>query len=181
MGGYNTNNITIQIFIDNDLKKNYIGDINMKSILLKQKLNESKTILKNEFFQILLFLTLPFSVMGGTISGTFTTLASCPMNLTCFTCDPTTGYFYGQGDQGSTNYYRYNASSNTWTSLASCPQASGNNGGATYLKGKIYNSYCSYNVLTIYTISTNTWTTISGGVNSGSISTDGTDIYCFCR
>jgi gliding motility-associated-like protein len=125
----------------------------------------------------ILFTIISPSVFGGVVSGTFTSLASCPMNLTCFTVDPTTGYFYGQGDQGSTNYYRYNAGTNTWTTLASSPQPSGNNGGATYLNGKIYNSYCSYNVITVYTIATNSWTTISGGLNSGSISNDGTDIY----
>lgn len=126
---------------------------------------------------ILIFLLLSFTMKAGDITGTFTTLANCPMNLTCFTVDPTTGYFYGQGDQGSTNYYRYNPSTNTWTTMASCPVSSGNNGGATYLNGKIYNSYCSFSTLAVYDIATNTWTTMAGGLNAGSISNDGTNIY----
>ncbi|MFA6950896.1 MAG: MBG domain-containing protein, partial [Lentimicrobiaceae bacterium] len=117
------------------------------------------------------------SARGTNVTGTFTTLASCPMNLTCFTVDPTTGYFYGQGDQGSINYYRYDASSNTWTTLAPCPVSSGNNGGATCLDGKIYNSYCSNNSIAIYTIATNTWTSIASGMQTGDICNDGTDIY----
>jgi gliding motility-associated-like protein len=140
------------------------------------KLNIYKTISGATLPLFLLFWLIPFSLKGGEISGTFVSLASCPMNLTCFTVDPTTGYFYGQGDR-STNYYRYNAATNAWSTLAASPQTSGNNGGATYLNGKIYNSYCSYDVVTVYTIATNTWTTIAGGLNSGSISTDGTDIY----
>jgi len=129
---------------------------------------------------ILLFLLamiLPTTMVAGTISGTFTTLANCPMNLTCFTVDPTTGYFFGQGDQSSTNYYRYNPSTNTWSTLASCPQSSGNNGGATYLNGKIYNSYCSQTTMTVYDIASNTLSTIIGGMMSGNITNDGTNLY----
>ncbi len=126
---------------------------------------------------ILLIMTfLPLSLYGGYVSGTFTTLANCPMKMTSFTVDPTTGYFYGQGDR-SENYYRYNPTTNTWSALASCPLNAGNNGGATYLNGKIYNSYCSNSTITVYDIATNTWSTISGGFATGKISTDGTDIY----
>lgn len=74
--------------------------------------------------------------MAGTIAGTFTALTASPMNLTCFTVDPTTGLMYGQGDQNSTNYYRYNPATDTWSTLAACPVSSGNNGGATIWMAK---------------------------------------------
>lgn len=119
----------------------------------------------------------PATILAGTIAGNFTTLAACPQNLTSFVVDPTTGYMYGQGDQNSYHYYRYNPSTNTWTSLADCPVLSGNNGGATYMNGKIYNSYCSHTNMTVYDIATNSWSTIAGGLNSGNIASDGTDIY----
>ena len=117
--------------------------------------------------------------MAGTIAGDFTTLTASPMNITCFTVDPTTGLMYGQGDQDSTNYYKYDPSSNLWSTLASCPVAPGNNGGATYMGGKIYNSYCSNTntSMTVYDIASNTWSTIAGGLQTGAISNDGTDIY----
>jgi hypothetical protein len=114
---------------------------------------------------------------AGTIAGTFTTLTASPMNITAFTVDPTTGLMYGQGDQSSKNYYRYDPIANTWSTLASCPQDSGNNGGAAYLEGKIYITYCGYTVMTVYDIASNTWSTVTGGLQSGNIASDGIDIY----
>ncbi|HKK42244.1 MAG TPA: hypothetical protein VJ963_07535, partial [Bacteroidales bacterium] len=147
----------------------------MKNIFTQRIINAGKNIIKSVILLFILW-TIPTNARAGVISGTFTTLASCPMNMTSFTVNPSTGLFYGQGDR-STNYYRYDASTNTWTTLASCPVNSGNNGGATYLNGKIYSSYCSLEVLTIYDIASDSWTTVSGGVPTGDIATDGTDIY----
>lgn len=149
----------------------------MKNIVAKKEISRQGLIKLIPVLLIWLSMAFSASVQGGVISGTFTTLANCPMNLTCFTVDPTTGYFYGQGDQNSTNYYRYNTVTNTWTSLAACPISSGNNGGATYLNGKIYNSYCSHSNMTVYDIATNTWSTISGGITTGCISSDATNVY----
>jgi hypothetical protein len=124
---------------------------------------------------MLLLMTLP-PAMAGTIAGSFTTLTSSPMHITCFTVDPTTGLMYGQGDV-STNYYQYDPSLNSWTGLAASPINSGNNGGATYLGGKIYNNYTSSTSMAVYNIASNSWSTITGGVGTGAISNDGTDIY----
>ena len=130
---------------------------------------------------LMLFLTIPFTMSGGVISGTFTTLADCPVSLSAMAVDPATGYFYAVADQNQTPaYYRYSASTNTWTTLAAPPHATGNNAGATLMNGKIYVSYTGYADLTVYTIATNTWTTITGpngGTYTGNISNDGTDVY----
>lgn len=149
----------------------------MKTQLKHKIIETSRTAILISVLLISFTLTNIPNINAGNVSGIMTTLASSPMNLTCFTVDPTTGYFYGQGDQGSTNYYRYDPTTNTWSSLTPCPQSSGNNGGATYLNGKIYNSYCSNGIIAIYTIATDSWTTITGGINSGNICNDGTDVY----
>jgi hypothetical protein len=125
----------------------------------------------------LLFVLNPVPAGAGTISGSFTSLTDCPVRLTCLVVDPTTGFIYAQADRG-TAYYRYNISLNSWSNLAACPIDSGNNGGGTYLNGKIYNSYCQSGTdMAVYNIGTNSWSTISGSPFSGNIATDGTDIY----
>ncbi len=121
---------------------------------------------------------LPVREVGaGTIDGDFTALTNCPMNLTCFAVDPTTGYMYGQGDQNSANYYRYDPVGNSWTQMTSCSENSGNNGGAIYMNGKIYNTYCTKTKVLVYDIAGDSWSTIEGGLNTGNIASDGTDIY----
>lgn len=112
-------------------------------------------------------------------AGDFTSRASCPTYLTAFTSDPTTGIIYAQ-QNGGNNFYKYVPATDTWTSLASCPLNSGNNGGAAYLNGKIYTSYTGdgYN-LGVYTITSNTWSTITLDtyIPTGNIESDGTYIY----
>lgn len=132
----------------------------------------------------LLFMFSSFLTRGGVISGTFTTLADCPIELSAMAVDPATGYFYAVEDQdGGVAYYRYSAASNTWTTLAAPPHETGNNAGATFLNGKIYISYTEYDDLAVYTIATDSWATITGptdGTNTGNISNDGTNIYVAC-
>jgi uncharacterized repeat protein (TIGR01451 family) len=96
--------------------------------------------------------------------GTFQTLASSPVAVTSVAVDPTTNIIYAQADGNSTpglNYYKYDPTTNTWTALAPSPIPSGNNGGAAYVNGKIYTVYTGNAThMGVYTIATNTWTTI---------------------
>jgi len=145
---------------------------------ISRRLITTALVLFLSLLTLLLFIPLP--AMGGTIAGNFTPLASSPMNITAFTVDPTTGLMYGQEDGNTTagtHYYKYNPSTNAWSTLATCPQPSGNNAGAIYLNGNIYISYTGTTNLEVYHIGSDSWSTITGGVGTGAISTDGTDIY----
>jgi hypothetical protein len=145
---------------------------------ISRRLATTALVLFLSLLMLLLFIPLP--AMGGTIAGNFTPLASSPMNITAFTVDPTTGLMYGQEDgntSAGTHYYEYNPSTNAWSTLATCPQPSGNNAGAIYLNGNIYISYTGTTNLEVYHIGSDSWSTITGGVGTGAISTDGSDIY----
>ena len=149
--------------------------------IIYKKFNQLQQAAIVPLLLMMLFFAMPAQTMGGVISGTFTTLANCPVTLSAMAVDPATGYFYAVQDQNSgPAYYRYSAATNTWTTLAAPPHETGNNAGATFLNGKIYISYTTYADLAVYTIATDSWTTItgpSGGTYSGNISNDGTDIY----
>lgn len=112
-------------------------------------------------------------------AGDFTQKSNSPAPLTCVTVDPATGKLYAQADQGY-GFYSYSPQSNSWTELTSAPFHSGNNGGATVLNGKVY-TVTTNNPATIgvYTIATNTWTTLPNGLAAGTanITNDGTSLY----
>ncbi len=108
--------------------------------------------------------------------GDIDTLPNSPSPLTCLAVNPVTGIIYGQQNEG-TLFYSFNPSTNIWSVLASCPINSSNNGGATYLNGKIYTCYTSSSTIGEYDIATNSWITLSNGVNTGNITTDGTYLY----
>ncbi len=139
----------------------------------------------NLLLGVLVMMLLAFqpTLFAGVISGTFTTLTSCPQTLSAMCVDPTTGIMYAVGDQSSNAFYKYTVSSNTWTALANAPVTTGNNAGATYLGGKIYIAYTSKADIQVYTVSSNTWATLTGptgGVYTGCISNDGTNVYIAC-
>ncbi|HEY5943377.1 MAG TPA: PASTA domain-containing protein [Solirubrobacterales bacterium] len=97
----------------------------------------------------------------------FQGLASSPVELTAFTADATTGLIYGQENEG-TAYFRYDPRTNAWNELAPAPIDSGNNGGATYLGGKIYTAYTNNDSeLGVYDIASNSWTIIDNPLNDG--------------
>lgn len=108
--------------------------------------------------------------------GDFTALANSPTPLTCFTIDPTTQLIYGQQNFGS-QFYRYDADADLWTTLSSSPVMSGNNGGATYLGGKIYVFYTDISQMAVYDIASNTWTNTSTPIITGNVTSDGTYLY----
>jgi subtilisin family serine protease len=116
--------------------------------------------------------TAPVQVMDGV----FTTKASSSLPLTCLALNSATNTIYAQGNQ-SNSFYRYLPNSDSWEQLASCPIFSGNNGGAVYLKGKIYTTYTGTTESGIYDIATNQWTTFSKVFSTGNITTDGTYLY----
>jgi subtilisin family serine protease len=112
-------------------------------------------------------------------AGDFHAKTSSGVTLTCVTADPTTGYLYAQANDG-TAFFRYSPSTNSWTTLASAPLSSGNNGGAAYLNGKIYTIYTSNgSSIGVYDIASNTWSTIANGLGygTGDITTDGKSLY----
>jgi Lectin C-type domain. len=132
------------------------------------------------FFLLTAFFLLTTSLISdaGTISGTFTTLSTCPEELSAMAVDPSSGIFYAVGDQSSSGFYKYNPSTDTWTTLASRSHTTGNNAGATIINGKYYVSYTGKADIDVYDIAANSWSTLSGGPgNTGCIANDGTDIY----
>lgn len=111
--------------------------------------------------------------------GDFTLKAPSPVALTCVTSDPTSGLVYAQENWG-TDFYVYDPTTDSWSSLAPSPLNSGNNGGAAYLGGKIYTVYTEDAAnMGVYEIATNSWTTIPNGLGMGTgvITTDGSAIY----
>jgi len=99
--------------------------------------------------------------------GTFQTLASSPEPVNNVVVDPTTNLIYAQGYEDTT-WYSYNPATNVWTSLATAPLNQGNNGGAAYINGKIYTVYTgNSSQLGVYTIATDSWTTIPNPLGSG--------------
>jgi uncharacterized repeat protein (TIGR01451 family) len=111
--------------------------------------------------------------------GTFETRASSPVPVTSVTIDPTTNIIYAQENQG-TGFYSYNPSTNAWTTLATAPIDSGNNGGAAYVGGKIYTVYTNNNTqMGIYDIASNSWTTIGNplALGTGNITATGGLLY----
>jgi subtilisin family serine protease len=108
--------------------------------------------------------------------GDFYDLPASPANLTCMAIDPSNAMIYAQGNY-SYNFYQYNVETAVWSELAPAPIYSGNNGGATFLDGKIYTTYTSNSTLGIYDIATNTWETQSLPISTGNITTDGEYLY----
>jgi len=152
----------------------------MKNIYQNQFFANSRPAAWLSIFMLWLFLAIPTLMNGGTISGTFTTLTNCPQSLNAMCVDPATGLLYALGNASSSAYYKYNVSSGTWTALTSAPHSTDNNAGATLVNGKIYISYTGYPDMEVYTIATDSWTTITGPTNgtySGNIANDGTNIY----
>ncbi|MGH9866947.1 MAG: choice-of-anchor D domain-containing protein [Candidatus Polarisedimenticolia bacterium] len=105
----------------------------------------------------------------------FDPLAPSPVPLTCVVEDPSTRSLYAQANFGST-FFRYSSQTNTWEELATAPRASGNNGGAALLNGKIYTAYAESNAfLGVYDIASDSWTTMRNplGLGTGIIASDG--------
>lgn len=97
----------------------------------------------------------------------FQDLAPSSVELTAVAADPGTGLIYAQED-GGTKFFVYNPGTNAWTELAPSPLDSGNNGGATFLGGKIYTVYTgNATSLGVYDIGANSWTTTDNPLASG--------------
>jgi uncharacterized repeat protein (TIGR01451 family) len=109
----------------------------------------------------------------------FQGLAPSTVPLTAFAADPGTGLMYGQEDSG-TGFFGYDPHTNSWSELAPALLDSGNNGGATYLGGKIYIAYTeNATELGVYDIATNSWSTIENPLNEGTgdITSTGGKLY----
>ncbi len=109
----------------------------------------------------------------------FQSLAPSPVELTAVATDPGTGLIYAQAN-GGTSYFVYDPRTNAWSERAPSPLNSGNNGGATYLGGKIYVSYTgNASDLAVYDIASNSWTTIKNplGAGTGNIASGGGRLY----
>jgi uncharacterized repeat protein (TIGR01451 family) len=116
---------------------------------------------------------------AGAATGEFEALASSPEDLTSIAADSGTHLIYAQENAG-TKFFAYDPRTDVWTELAEAPLNSGNNGGATYLGGKIYTSYTQDPAtLGVYDIASNTWTTIPNPLGSGTadITSVGGKIY----
>ncbi len=97
----------------------------------------------------------------------FQGLTPSSVPLTALTTDPGTGLIYAQ-ENGGTNFFVYNPRTNAWSELAPSPVDSENNGGATFLGGKIYIAYTeNANEIAVYDIASNSWTTIDNPLEEG--------------
>jgi uncharacterized repeat protein (TIGR01451 family) len=100
-------------------------------------------------------------------SSNFQELAPSPADLTSVAADPGTGLIYAQENNG-TKYFVYDPRTNVWSELAPAPINSGNNGGATYLAGKVYVSYTNNSAeIAVYDIASNSWTGIANPLGEG--------------
>ena len=99
--------------------------------------------------------------------GSFQKRASSPHPVNNVAVDPTTNMIYAQQFEGK-GFYRYNPRTNKWTTLAKAPINQGNNGGAAYVKGKIYTVYTNNDTqMGVYDIATGTWSTTTNPLASG--------------
>ena len=120
-----------------------------------------------------------FAASASAAVGDFQPLADSPVNLTSVAIDPATNLIYAQED-GGVGFYRYDPRTNVWSPLADSPINSGNNGGATYLGGKIYTVYTGNSAnLGVYDIAAGTWSTIPNplGQGTGNITAVGDSLY----
>jgi hypothetical protein len=99
--------------------------------------------------------------------GEFQTRASSPVPVTSVAVDPATNVIYAQENEG-TKFFSYDPATDAWSELAAAPINSENNGGATYLNGKIYTAYTKNGTtLGVYDIETNTWSEIANPLGAG--------------
>ncbi|HEY0742709.1 MAG TPA: choice-of-anchor D domain-containing protein [Chryseosolibacter sp.] len=111
--------------------------------------------------------------------GEFSAKASSPRVLTCLSVHPATGKIYAQENQG-TAFFVFDPFTNTWSTVASAPLSSGNNGGAVFLNGKIYTVYTNNSsTMAVYDVASNSWSTMTNALLSGTanITTDGVHVY----
>ncbi len=98
---------------------------------------------------------------------TFKTLASSPMPVNNLALDPANDMIYAQG-YGSNSFYSYSVKTNHWKTLASAPVNQQNNGGAAYVKGKIYTVYAENSAqMGVYNVAKGTWKVIANPLHAG--------------
>jgi hypothetical protein len=106
-------------------------------------------------------------------------LAPSPVPLTSMVADPTSETIYALQYEG-TRLFSYDPVENTWSELPEAPETSGNNGGATYLNGKIYTSSVDDGEsVGVYDIATREWSQITNPLGAGTadITSGGEEIY----
>lgn len=123
----------------------------------------------------LVFSIIPGVGGGAADSGTFQSLGSSPVPLTCVVADDAAGFLYAQANFGYT-FHRYSADADTWEGLAPSPIYSGNNGGAALLNGRVYTVYTETSQMGVYDIAANAWSTMPSplGAGTANITSDGT-------
>jgi subtilisin family serine protease len=114
-----------------------------------------------------------------TATGDYTPKANSPVPLTNITIDKHSGLIYGQHYKG-TEFYQYEPETNTWSQLESSPLNSGNNGGATFLHGKIYTVYAQDgSSIGVYDIASDRWSLITNGLGLGTTNITADDQYIY--
>jgi uncharacterized repeat protein (TIGR01451 family) len=120
-----------------------------------------------------------FAPAASAAVGEFQGLASSPVPVTSVTVDPSTNIIYAQ-ENGGNKFFSYDPSADEWKELAEAPLNSGNNGGATFLNGKVYTSFTgNSSSVGVYDVETDTWTTIANPLERGTadITAVGGSIY----
>ena len=108
------------------------------------------------------------------VPGRLEALPPSPSPLTCVVESPSAAVLYGQ-ENGGTRFYRYDPVQDVWQTLAPSPMASGNNGGAALLQGRIYTVYIESSLMGIYDIAADRWSTrpSPAGAGTGIVASDG--------
>jgi uncharacterized repeat protein (TIGR01451 family) len=113
---------------------------------------------------------------GAAELGVLETLTPSPVPLTALAVDPTTNMIYGLQFEGK-RAFRYNPNTNAWSELPEAAIDIGNNGGATYLDGKIYMVSTSSGVpMEVYDIAAGTWSTFASPLGNSLGTADITNV-----
>jgi len=113
---------------------------------------------------------------GAAELGSLEILAPSPVPLTALAVDPTTNMIYGLQFEGK-RAFRYNPNTNAWSELPEAAIDIGNNGGATYLDGKIYMVSTSSGVpMDVYDIAAGTWSTFASPLGNSLGTADITNV-----
>lgn len=118
-------------------------------------------------FGMALLAVAVFAPAAQAHSAAFQLLAPSPAKLTAVAADPGSGLVYAQQNEGN-KFFVYDPRTNAWTELASAPLNSGNNGGATFMSGKIYVAFTGNSEnIEVYDIALNSWNTLPNPIGEG--------------
>lgn len=107
---------------------------------------------------------------------TFFLATNTPARISTLVTDVATGLIFGQ-EGWSGSFFEFNPATGAWTSKAPSPIPISTQAKAISISGKIFVGSTNRSDLSVYTIATNSWSTIAGVHNATALTTDGRYIY----